>query len=142
MDWIYDESFRFDCPLFADEFVGGEPLEGLETTTEVVRRDEALEMGSELFMVVIVEALDGCVLYRPVHSLNLRLSPWVLHLGQTMLNAVLVADAVEDVIAGIFIPLLIGELDAIICENGLDAVRDCLDQIAQELGCVGNPPAN
>lgn len=77
-------------------------------------------------MVVIVEALDGCVLYRPVHSLNLPIVPWVLHLGQTMLNAVFVADAVEDVIAGVFIPLLIGELDAIICENGVDAERGCI----------------
>ena len=36
MDRIEPEAFRFFCPLFADEFVRREPLEGLEPTAEVV----------------------------------------------------------------------------------------------------------
>jgi len=56
MDWIYDESFGFYCPSFADELVGREPLQRLETAAEVVSGDEALEVGSELIVVVIVGA--------------------------------------------------------------------------------------
>jgi hypothetical protein len=50
MDRIDDESSWFYCPTFADEFVGREPLQDLETEAEVICGNEALEMGSELIM--------------------------------------------------------------------------------------------
>ena len=36
----------------------------------------------------------------------------MLHLGQAVVDAVLVADPIEDVVEGIFVPRVIGELDA------------------------------
>ena len=50
MGWIEFESFGFDCPDFADVFVGGEPFEGLESATEVIGVDEVVEVGVELSM--------------------------------------------------------------------------------------------
>jgi hypothetical protein len=50
-----------------------------------------------------------------------------------MFDIVLVTDPVEDVMESIFMPLLMGELDAIISQDGVDCVGHGFDQIAQEL---------
>jgi len=86
MDWINDESLRFSCPSFADEFVGRESFEGFEAPPEIVGVDEVLEMAAQLVMVVVVEPFDGCVLDGPVHSLNLPVCPRMTWLGQAMLD--------------------------------------------------------
>lgn len=91
MDWIDDESIRLGCPLVADELVGRETLERLQSSPEVVGVDEVGKMLFELRMIVIMEALDGRVLDGSVHALDLPIGPWVLHLGQPMLDAVPVA---------------------------------------------------
>lgn len=90
----------------------------------------------QLRMIVVVEALDGRFLDCSVHSLDLPIGPGVLHLCQPVLDIILVTDPVEDVVGGIFIALLIGELDAIIGEDDVDAVGHGGDQIAQELGGI------
>lgn len=88
MDRIDNESFRLRYPSFADEFVGREPLQGLETATKVVRGDDVLEMGSKLIMAIMVEALDGRVLDRAVHALDLAVGPWMLRLCQLVFDIV------------------------------------------------------
>ena len=95
MDRVDDESFRFYCPSFADELVGREPLQGVETTAEVIRGDEALKRGSELIVVVIVEALDGRVPYGAVHALDLAVGPWMLRLCQPVFDIVGLAGSIE-----------------------------------------------
>jgi hypothetical protein len=50
MGWTECESFGFDCPDFADVFVGGEALEGLEPASIIVGVDEVAEVGLELSM--------------------------------------------------------------------------------------------
>jgi hypothetical protein len=50
MDRIEPEAFRFFCPLFADELVWREPLEGLEPAAEVVGGNEVVKLLSELGM--------------------------------------------------------------------------------------------
>jgi hypothetical protein len=57
----------------------------------------------------------------------------MLHLGEAVIDAVLVADPVKDMVEGIFMPGVVGELDAIISEYGVDGVGHGCDQIAQEL---------
>ena len=58
----------------------------LEPPTEVVGGDEVVEMPSELIVVVVVEALDGCVLDGPVHALDLTVGPWMVEPGEAMRN--------------------------------------------------------
>jgi hypothetical protein len=44
MGWVECKSVRFVLPAFADEFVGGESSEGLESFSEVVRGDEIVKV--------------------------------------------------------------------------------------------------
>ena len=66
MDWVELEPLWFDCPLFADEFVGREAFEGLEPSPEVAGADEVGQMPVELVVIVVMEAFDGRVLDRAV----------------------------------------------------------------------------
>ena len=40
------------------------------------------------------------------------------------------ADAVEDVLEGMNVPFVVGELDAIVCQHDVDAARHSGDQTA------------
>lgn len=90
----------------------------------------------QLRMIVVVEALDGRLLDRSVHPFDLSVGPGMLHLGQAMLDAVIVADPIEDVLEGISITSSVGELNAIVGQNGVNGVGHCRDQIAQELSGI------
>ena len=75
-------------------------------------------MAAELIVVVVVVALDGRVLDRAVHALDLAIRPWVVGLGRPMLDAVGLTHHVEahrprDV--GVPLAGLLGELDAVVC---------------------------
>ena len=136
--------------MFADELVGREAFEGLQPSPEVVGADEVSQVISQLVVVVVVEAFDGRLLDHPVHSFDLTIRPGVLDLGQPVLNLMLAADPVEDVLEGINVPIMIGELDAIIrcpasvClqtlrggQHDVEPVGHGGDEIAQE-GCCGH----
>ena len=56
-----------------------------------------MQVAPELLVAVGVVALDGCVLDGGVHSLDLTIGPGMDDPGQPVLDAVLGADAVEDV---------------------------------------------
>jgi hypothetical protein len=60
--------------------------------------------------------------------------PGMLYLREAMLDAVVIADPVEDVLEGISITGPISELNAIIGQDGMNGVGHGRDQIAQELG--------
>ena len=127
MDRIQGEPFRFDCPLFADELVGREAFEGLQTSPEVVGADEVGEVLAQPVVVIVVEALDGRVLDRAIplpgsglpanrerDPLDLAAprenrppdcflglaAPGMLDLGQPVFDLMLAADAVEAVLEG------------------------------------------
>ncbi len=135
MDWIYDESIRLDCPLFADELVGCEALEHLEPSAEVVGVDEVLKVPTQLFMTVVVEAPDGGVLDGSVPPLDLPVGPGMIDPGEPVLDAVLVADPIEDVVERVFVTDMVGELDAVVCQHRMDGVGNRRNEIAQEPGC-------
>ncbi|KQS80544.1 hypothetical protein ASG25_02865 [Rhizobium sp. Leaf384] len=46
-------------------------------------------MRFELIVIVAVETLDGCFLDCSVHSLDLSIGPWVLHLCQPVFDILL-----------------------------------------------------
>lgn len=110
-----------------DELVGCEAAQGLEPAGMVIGVHEQLQMGAELLMAVIVVAFDYRVLDRAVHSLDLTIRPRMVHLRQPVLNAVLVADPIKDVLAVPDVSAARGELNAIICEHGMNAVGHGLD---------------
>ena len=88
-------------------------------------------------MIVVVKAFHGRLLDRAVHAFDLAICPRVPDLGEPMFDLMLAANAVEDVFEGINMPVVIGELDAIIGEHDVEPVGHGRDQVAQE-GCGGH----
>lgn len=99
----------------------------------VVGVHEQVRVRPELLVAVVMVSFDGCVLDGAVHPLDLTIGPGVVHLGQPVLDTVLIADAIEDVLAVADVAHAIGELDGVIGEHCVDTVRHGLDQFAQEL---------
>lgn len=83
---IQDEPFRLLCPCFADELVGGEALEGLQSPGKVVGVDELAEVLLQLAVAVVVESSDSGVLDGSVHPLDLAVCPWMVDLGVSVVD--------------------------------------------------------
>lgn len=137
MDWIEDESVWLFCPDFADVFMRGETVEGLQAASEIISGDEVGEVGSQLLMGLIVIALHRGLLDGSVHSLDLAVRPRMIGFGQTVFDAVGSTDLVEAVNAitcspAIAIARQIGELDAVIREHDVNPVWYGRDQGFQE----------
>jgi len=77
--------------LLADELVGCEASEGLESFGEGVGHEEGLHVLFELLMCLVVEAFDGGFLQSPIHALDLPIGPGMLWFGVAMLDGVLLA---------------------------------------------------
>ena len=88
LERIDGEPFGLRGSRLADELVGREALEGLEPAREVVGCEKVSEMGAELVVALVVEALDGGVLDSPVHPLDLAVGPWMPGLGGAVLDVV------------------------------------------------------
>ena len=129
--------------MFADELVGREAFEGLEPSPEVVGADEVGEVLAQLVVIVVMEAFDGRVLDRAIplpgsglpanrerDPLDLAIRPGVLDLGQPVVDLMLAADPVADVLAGMNVPIVVGELAAVIGQHDVDAVRHSGGQVA------------
>lgn len=93
-------------------------------------------MGAQFVVAVVVEALDGGVLDGAVHPFDLTVGPGMVRLGQPVLYAVGVADHVEAHLTregGVAVAGLLGELDAVVRQDGVDLVRHGPQQVLQEL---------
>lgn len=137
MDWVQSKAFGLVCGEFADVFVRGETFEGFESPGEVVGCDEVVDVRRELAAVVVVVALDGRLFDGSVHALYLAVGPGMVGLGESMFDAMLQADAVEGMPSepgGWSFAVLgqIGELDSVIGQHGVDAIRDRCKQCFQE----------
>ena len=85
-------------------------------------------------MAAVVVALDGGFPDRAVHPFDLAVGPGVVHLDQAVPDAVLGAGDPEGVAEGIIVLLAIGELNAVVGEDGVDAVGQRTGDLAQERG--------
>lgn len=82
---------------------GVRPFSVFEPTAEIVGVDEVLKVPTQLFVTVVMEMLDGCVLDGSVHALDLSVGPRMIDLGEPVLDTVLVTDPIEDVVEGVFV---------------------------------------
>lgn len=80
-----------------------------------------------------MEPLHGGLFDCAVHSFDLTIGPGVFHLGQPVLDPMLSADPVEDVLHREDVALAMGELDAVVGQHGVEPIRNGGDQIEQEL---------
>ena len=96
-----------------------------------------------MVVAVIVVAFDGRFLDCPVplpgsglpanrerDPLNLAIRPGMLDPGQPVIDLMLAADPVADVLEGMNVAVVVGELAAIIGQHDVDAVRHSGDQVA------------
>lgn len=70
----------------------------------------------------------------PVHAFDLAIGPCIVGLGQSMFDAVLVADAIKNVPTepvgrAVTISGLLGECHAIVSQDGVDLVRKRLHNL-------------
>lgn len=94
-------------------------------------------MFPQLIVAVVMVALDRRLLEGPVHALDLAIDPRVVWLGEPMLDVVCPADLVEavDVVQGGRAATVLGqlgELDAVVGQDDVQAVRTGLDECLQE----------
>lgn len=89
-------------------------------------------------MALVVKTFDRRLLDGPVHPLDLTVGPWVVRFGEPVLDVVGLADHVEAHLAGpggVSVTGLLGELNAIVRQNGVDAVGYGFQQVLEELPC-------
>jgi len=151
MERVQFESFGLFCPAFADVFERGQAFQGLQSSRVIVGHDEIGQMASQLVMAFVIEALDGCLLEGPVHAFDLTIGPWMFGLGQPMIDVGERASILKsmrpegfaarhhllDLFGGPGAAGRIGEVDAIVGQNGVDFVGHGLDEGPQEVG--GHP---
>ena len=149
MERVEPEACRFADPLLADELVGREPLQRLEPTSEVVSGDEVTKMPLKLGMIVVVVTLHGGFLDGSVHPLDLSIRPRMHRLGQSMFDVEIGASRVEgvateentlgphrlDVRGRPAISGGVGEVRAVVRQNGVDFVRNGFNEVTEEVGC-------
>ena len=79
-------------------------------------------MQFQVVMGLVVILFHRSVFKRAVHAFHLTIGPGMVSFGEAMLDAILLADAIENMMEGVLIALTIGELDAVIGEHGVDLV--------------------
>lgn len=94
-DRIDDEPVRLLRPDFGDVFVRREATERIKPTGEIIGCFEVCEEHPQLFVALVMEALDGRISACAVHSLDLTVGPRVVRLGQPVLEVVCIVDHVE-----------------------------------------------
>ena len=120
------------CPYTCDVFVGRKPVQRLEPTRMVVCVDEELKMLPKLVVAAVVIAFDGRFFDGAVHALHLAVGPWVVGLGQAVIDVVITADLIEaeNPVAGrpaVAISWQVGELDAVVGQDRVQPIRNRLD---------------
>ena len=93
-------------------------------------------MRAQLIVIFVMEAFDSRVLDRPVHPFDLSIGPGVVRLGQAVLYTIGLADHVEPHGPGIdrvAIARLLGELDTIVGQDGMDPIGHGFEHVLQEL---------
>jgi len=136
VDWVECKFVWVVDPESADGFVECEAAKGLESASEVVGCD-VRQVRFELFVRVIEEAFDGGFLDGPVHPFDLSVGPGMVGLGQTVTDAMTKTDAIEGMSTSSgrkpsTVLLQIGELDAVVGEHGVDAIRNGFDECFEE----------
>jgi hypothetical protein len=134
-----------------DELVRGEAAQGLEPPAVVVGLDEELQVAPELVVAAVMVALDGGVLDRAVHPLDLTIGPRVPRLGQAVLDVEIGAGGLErvaakehllgphrlDVLGRPAVTGGIGEVRTIVGEHRVDPVGDGGGESPEEV--AGDP---
>jgi Domain of unknown function (DUF4910)/winged helix-turn-helix len=140
MAWVDGKAFWLFLPASAHVFIRCEALERVESPGEMIGLQEGLQMRFQVAMGVVVVLLNGGILERAVHAFHLPVRPGMVGFGEPMVDAMLLTDAINNMLQGIDITLTIGELNAMISQPGLNLIGHSDNHVAEELSrdhCVG-----
>ena len=87
-------------------------------------------------MALVMKAFDGRFLNRAVHPLDLTVGPKMVRLGKPVLDVIGFADHVKAHLArpgGVAVAWLLGELNAVVGQDRVNAVGHGFQQVFQEL---------
>ena len=137
MDWVEGKSVWGLRPELAEVFVWRKSLEGLESSGEVVGSEEVVQVRFELVVGVVEVALDGGVFDSAVHAFDLSIRPGMVWFGQPVFDSMDAADAIEGVSSearswSLAVLRQVGELDSVVGEHGVDAVRNGFNERLEE----------
>ena len=118
-------------------FGRGETFEGLEAFGVVVGIDEVFEVLTKFVVSGVVVAFECGLPECRVHPFDLSVGPRMVRFGERGFDAVFPAAHVEHVgdvpgCGAVFVTQRKGELDAIVCKDGVDLVGNGFDEILEE----------
>jgi hypothetical protein len=120
--------------LCADEFVRGEAAQGLEPFGVVVSQQKGLQVLVELRGGLVMVAQHGGLLQGAVPALDLAVGPRMRRFGEAVFDAVRVADAPEEVAAGVGLVGHGAEVRAVVGQHRVHPVGQRGQHPAQQLG--------
>jgi hypothetical protein len=132
MAWITGESCWLCLPAPTDVFIGGESFERFESLSELISHQKGLQVFFQVVGLIVI-LVHGGVFAGAVHPFYLAIGPGLVGLGQPMVDAILMTDAIEDMLKGIAITPPVRELEAIIGQHGVDLVWYGGNQVLKEL---------
>ena len=133
MGGVANKDNGIEEPLLANEFVRGFTLQPFEAFGVVVGQQKGLQVLVELGRGLVVVALHGRLFQGAVEALHLPVGSGVGRLGKAVFDAVLVADAGEDVPLGIHLVGHIAKLGAVVGQDFMHLVRGSGQDPAQEI---------
>ena len=87
----------------------------------------------QLVVVVATAAVHARCLDRAVHAFDLAIGPKVFDLGKPVIDLLFPADTVKVVLEGRDVPVVIGELDAIVGERGVKLIGATAHYVTADL---------
>jgi hypothetical protein len=119
---IHDKAFGLFVPPLTDVLIGGKPSERFEPLGEVISHQEGREVLFEVLMGLVIVFFDRGFLQGSIHALHLAIGPGMVGFGETVLDAIVLADAIEKMVEGILIAFAVSELHAVIGQHRVDFV--------------------
>ena len=126
---VPDKALWFFLPALTDVLIGGQAFQGLEALGEVIGHQESLQVFLQVLMGLVVILFHCGVFECAVHAFYLAICPGMVGFGQPMVEALLLADALKEMLKGVLIALAVGKLEAMIGQHGVDLVRYGGDQV-------------
>jgi hypothetical protein len=126
---IPGKAFWLFLPASAEVCIRGESFERLESLGEVRGQQECLQVGFQGLVGLVVICFHRGVFARAVHAFHWASRPGMVGVGQPMVAARLMTDAITEMLKGVLLALAVGKLEAMIGQPGVDRVRYGGDQV-------------
>jgi hypothetical protein len=117
---IYGKACWLFVPALPDVFIGGESVQRLEALGEAIGHQEGIEVFLEVPVGLVVRLLHGGLFEGTVQAFHLTIGPGMVGLGQPMVNAILLTEAIQDLGERVYIALAVGELATVIGQHRMD----------------------